>query len=1224
MTEQPLHLLIVDDEESIRMPLADHLRINYHYSVDTARDGQDALQLVDKSQGRYDVALIDQVLEGSISGLELLRELKTKYPEIQVIVFTGWGMKQDEGIKILDQGAYRYLAKPFNLEELALTIRFAAEQRRIRREHEYLSALVQVSKELTHTTDLEKQLALVWNYVKEQLATPTFFIALYDSATDTLQFHQSYDEGEPDPLPERYLGDDPSSWGLAGQVVKNRREEVWFSREQAEQEWLTLGIMPHVSGKGLSESGVCLPLRVGEKILGALSVQSYKPYGFDPALLNAVRALANQVAVAIENTRLIVREQEATHRMRKQADSLKVLYEIGKEIISAQEVGTIWDSIAKYLVRLVGARRSLFLLVDTKGKRLVKATGYGYPPEHLQRMTISEVEAGVSGWVLRKKQAVLIEDVRNDPRNTGMALERAKGFETAPLVVAPLLIKDDAIGTLTVANSVGDSPFDEDDKELVVMLAAQASIAYDNARKVRDLEHMYDAAKSIAGALELPQVLQQIVESACEILEAESSAIWSFADAGNQFIPEELVAYRIPIDLLEKFRNKEPKRGGTAGTVMERNWVGVVDILDPKYDFIGSSTMELLESIHAKSFQGIALKIGKEKLGVLYVNYNVIRNFTEEDRKTLETFAYHAAIALKKARLLEQVRKAQETAKVVAEVTVLEDKQVTLLSVAKGTQEAIGCDAVVLFEYDQITGKLEHPPVMAGVNYPDRARQYAKVVPGSIVYEILRREKTYVVEKISEDALFRNKRFALDENIQSCIAIPLKVEQQKVGIMFVNYRSVHRFTNDERKNIELFANQAAVAIRNARLLADIRHRNAQLQAISKISKSISTILDLEKLIDHAVNVIRDRLNLYYVGLFLVGEGGEYAILRGGTGEAGRNMLKDGHKLQINGLSMVGWSIANGQARIALNVAEESIRYDNPLLPKTQSEMALPLLSHNQCIGALSVQSTEKAAFTDEDIAVLQTMADQLTIAIENALQYEELLKTKGVLAARTALAWTGMVSSTWRHAITRDTVTIREQIKLLRGDLISLSESGTINKRLDMIERLSNRILEKPITAPLSAEEGAVSISLNKLIQKRVNSLWTHGLYKPVKLDLKFMLEDSATVRASPEWVQRALDILIDNAIDAMQGLPKPHLAISTRRLGDQAEILIRDNGHGIPAEVQKRLFQEPVRKSQGEKGQGMGLLFAQTIVQTYGGEIRVIETGAKGTAMVISLSLED
>jgi len=301
MSEQTIRLLIVDDEESIRLPLADNLRKNYDYDVDTAADGQEALYLIDDLHGRYDVALIDQVLEGGVGGLDLLKQIKTKFSEIQVIVFTGWGLKQEEGIEILNQGAYRYIAKPFNLEELALTIRFAAEQRQIRREHQYLSALVRVSKELTYTTNLEKQLALVWKYVKEQLAAPTFFISLYDSATDTLRFHQSYDEGEPVPLPERHLGDDSSQWGIAGYVIKTGQEQVWFKYEEALKEWESLGIKPHVSGKGPSESGICFPLRVGEKILGALSLQSDKPHGFDQALLNAVRAFANQAAAALEN-----------------------------------------------------------------------------------------------------------------------------------------------------------------------------------------------------------------------------------------------------------------------------------------------------------------------------------------------------------------------------------------------------------------------------------------------------------------------------------------------------------------------------------------------------------------------------------------------------------------------------------------------------------------------------------------------------------------------------------------------------------------------------------------------------------------------------------------------------------------------------------------------------------------------------------------------------------
>jgi GAF domain-containing protein len=97
----------------------------------------------------------------------------------------------------------------------------------------------------------------------------------------------------------------------------------------------------------------------------------------------------------------------------------------------------------------------------------------------------------------------------------------------------------------------------------------------------------------------------------------------------------------------------------------------------------------------------------------------------------------------------------------------------------------------------------------------------------------------------------------------------------------------------------------------------------------------------------------------------------------------------GHKLEVGGTSMVGWCVANAKARIALDVGKEAVRFENPLLPETRSEMALPLISRGRVIGAMTIQSTKAAAFSEEDIATLQTMADQLANAIENARLFEE-------------------------------------------------------------------------------------------------------------------------------------------------------------------------------------------------------------------------------------------
>ncbi len=188
-------------------------------------------------------------------------------------------------------------------------------------------------------------------------------------------------------------------------------------------------------------------------------------------------------------------------------------------------------------------------------------------------------------------------------------------------------------------------------------------------------------------------------------------------------------------------------------------------------------------------------------------------------------------------------------------------------------------------------------------------------------------------------------------------------------------------------------------IERQQLLADLHRRNTQLQAAAQVSKSAGTLLNPDELMSQAVHVIQERFDFYYVGIFLLDDAGEYAVLRVGTGEAGRNMLRAGHKLAVGGESMIGWSIAHAEARIALDVGKEAVRFDNPHLPRTRSEMALPLVSRGQVLGALTVQSEQESAFSREDIIVLQTMADQLAIAIENARLYQQAHRRASELAA---------------------------------------------------------------------------------------------------------------------------------------------------------------------------------------------------------------------------------
>ncbi|MEJ2710027.1 MAG: GAF domain-containing protein [Anaerolineales bacterium] len=171
---------------------------------------------------------------------------------------------------------------------------------------------------------------------------------------------------------------------------------------------------------------------------------------------------------------------------------------------------------------------------------------------------------------------------------------------------------------------------------------------------------------------------------------------------------------------------------------------------------------------------------------------------------------------------------------------------------------------------------------------------------------------------------------------------------------------------------------------------ELKRRLNQIRTAAEISRSISSELNVETLLEEVVNLIKERFHLYYVGVFLIDAHGEYAVLQAGTGEAGRRMLAEKHKLAVSGDSMVGWATANRKARIALDVGQEAVRFSNPHLQETKSELALPLSTRKESLGALTIQSSEQEAFDQDDITVLQGIADSLAASIEKARLFNQV------------------------------------------------------------------------------------------------------------------------------------------------------------------------------------------------------------------------------------------
>ncbi|GAB4532541.1 MAG: hypothetical protein Kow0063_13220 [Anaerolineae bacterium] len=169
----------------------------------------------------------------------------------------------------------------------------------------------------------------------------------------------------------------------------------------------------------------------------------------------------------------------------------------------------------------------------------------------------------------------------------------------------------------------------------------------------------------------------------------------------------------------------------------------------------------------------------------------------------------------------------------------------------------------------------------------------------------------------------------------------------------------------------------------------LQRRAIQLEAVTLVGRAIISILNLDDLLLEIVNLICARFGFYHAGIFLIDESGEWAVLRQASGEAGQRMLARKHRLAVGGQSIVGWVTAHRQPRIALDVGEDAVHFKNPDLPHTRSEMALPLMVGRRLLGVLDVQSVEEAAFDDEDVTILSLMADQVAVAIDNALKFSQ-------------------------------------------------------------------------------------------------------------------------------------------------------------------------------------------------------------------------------------------
>ena len=230
-------------------------------------------------------------------------------------------------------------------------------------------------------------------------------------------------------------------------------------------------------------------------------------------------------------------------------------------------------------------------------------------------------------------------------------------------------------------------------------------------------------------------------------------------------------------------------------------------------------------------------------------------------------------------------------------------------------------------------------------------------------------------------------------------------------------RSYRAALSSARQNelAQIEANRALQALRSS-LEDRVQASTAQLRTSAEVSRVATSILDPNELMRQITNLITESFGFYYAAVFVLDQSEAYLILREATGEAGRTLKERRHRLSVGLDSMVGYAVVKREPRVALNAGEDAVRFANPLLPDTQSEIALPLMVSGQVLGALDVQSTQLNAFDDTIIATLQNVAAQIAIALQNAQSYQRLQETLNYTTSQYELSRTIFAARTTQEA----------------------------------------------------------------------------------------------------------------------------------------------------------------------------------------------------------------